>query len=63
MITDGGVNAFGLSIALTNKTEIANSEMEVEEEEKALKEERKEKLQQEVKLLVNQIGKIDQPLG
>ncbi len=63
MITDGGVNAFGLSIALTNKTEIANSEMDVEEEEKVLKEEKKDKLQQEVNLMVNQIGKINQPLG
>lgn len=63
MITDGGVNAFGLSIALTNKTEIANCEMDEEEEEKALKEEKKEKLQQEVNLMVNQIGKINQPLG
>lgn len=63
MITDGGVNAFGLSIALTNKTEIANSEMDVEEEEKVLKEEKRDKLQQEVNLMVNQIGKIDQPLG
>ncbi|MDE6568746.1 MAG: hypothetical protein K2K70_13595 [Lachnospiraceae bacterium] len=63
MITDGGVNAFGLSIALTNKTEIANSEMDLEEEEKVLKEEKKDKLQQEVNLMVNQIGKINQPLG
>ena len=63
MITDGGVNAFGLSIALTNKTEIANSEMDEEEEEKVLKEERQDKLQQEVNLMVNQIGKINQPLG
>lgn len=63
MITDGGVNAFGLSIALTNKTEIANSEMDVEEEEKVLEEEKKDKLQQEVNLMVNQIGKINQPLG
>lgn len=63
MITDGGVNAFGLSIALTNKTEIANSEMDVEEEEKVLKEEKQDKLQQEVNLMVNQIGKINQPLG
>lgn len=63
MITDGGVNAFGLSIALTNKTEIANSEMDAEEEAKALEEEKKEKLQQEVNLMVNQIGKINQPLG
>ncbi|MDE6852495.1 MAG: hypothetical protein K2J67_08400 [Lachnospiraceae bacterium] len=63
MITDGGVNAFGLSIALTNKTEIANSEMDVDEEEKVLKEEKQDKLQQEVNLMVNQIGKINQPLG
>lgn len=63
MITDGGANAFGLSIALTNKTEIANSEMDLEEEEEALKEERKNKLKQEVNLMVNQIGKINQPLG
>lgn len=63
MITDGGVNAFGLSIALTNKTEIANSEMDLEEEEKVLEEEKKDKLQQEVNLMVNQIGKINQPLG
>lgn len=63
MITDGGVNAFGLSIALTNKTEIANSEMDVEEEAKLLEEEKKDKLQQEVNLMVNQIGKINQPLG
>lgn len=63
MITDGGVNAFGLSIALTNKTEIANSEMDAEEEEKVLKEEKQDKLQQEVNLMVNQIGKINQPLG
>ena len=63
MITDGGVNAFGLSIALTNKTEIANSEMDEEEEEKVLKGERQDKLQQEVNLMVNQIGKINQPLG
>lgn len=63
MLTDGGANAVGLSIALTNKTEIANSEMDIEEEEKVLKEEKKEKLQQEVNLMVNQIGKINQPLG
>lgn len=63
MITDGGVNAFGLSIALTNKTEIADSEMDAEEEAKFLEEEKKEKLQQEVNLMVNQIGKINQPLG
>ncbi len=63
MITDGGVNAFGLSIALTNKTEIANSEMDAEEEAKFLEEEKKDKLQQEVNLMVNQIGKINQPLG
>lgn len=63
MITDGGVNAFGLSIALTNKTEIANSEMDEAEEAKILKEEKKDKLQQEVNLMVNQIGKINQPLG
>lgn len=63
MITDGGVNAFGLNLALTDKTEIVDSEMDEAEEEEALKEARKERLQQEVNLLVNQIGKINQPLG
>ncbi len=63
MITDGGVNAFGLSIALTNKTEIADSEMDEEEEKKVLRKEKQDKLQQEVNLMVNQIGKINQPLG
>lgn len=63
MLTDGGANAFGLSIALTNKTDIKDSGMKPEEEQEALEEERQEKLQQEVNLMVNQIGKINQPLG
>lgn len=63
MITDGGANAFGLSLALTNKTELPDGEMDATEEEEILEEVRQEQLQQEVNLMVNQIGKIDQPLG
>lgn len=63
MITDGGANAFGLSLALTNKTELPDNEMGATEEQEVLEEVRQEQLQQEVNLIVNQIGKINQPLG
>lgn len=63
MITDGGANAFGLSLALTNKTELPDSEMDAAEEQEVLEKVRQEQLQQEVNLMVNQIGKINQPLG
>lgn len=63
MITDGGANAFGLSLALTNKTELPDGDMDVAEEQEVLEEVRQEQLQQEVNLMVNQIGKINQPLG
>ena len=63
MITDGGANAFGLSLALTNKTELPDGDMDVAEEQEVLEEARQEQLQQEVNLMVNQIGKINQPLG
>lgn len=65
MITEGGSNAFGLSLALTNKTEmkLSDGEMDAAEEQEILEEARQEQLQQEVNLMVNQIGKINQPLG
>lgn len=63
MITDGSANAFGLSLALTNKTELPDNEMNEAEEQEVLEEVRQEQLQKEVNLMVNQIGKINQPLG
>lgn len=63
MITDGGVNAFGLSLALTDKTKISSKDMDQEEKQETLERERQKKLHQEVNLMVNQIGKINQPLG
>lgn len=65
MITEGGANAFGLSLALTNKTktELPDDETDVAEEREVLEEMRQEQLQQEVNLMVNQIGKMNQPLG
>jgi hypothetical protein len=63
MLSDGTPNGFGLSLALTNKTEIPLADRDDEEYRKTVEEERKTKLKQEVALLVNQIGKFDQPVG
>ncbi len=59
MLTDVGNAGFGLGLALTNKRDTSESEESPEE----LEQDRKELLQKEVDILVNQIGKINQPLG
>ena len=50
---------FGLSLALTNKHEPSHGE----ESEEAIKREKEKELKKEVGILVNQIGKMNQPLG
>lgn len=64
MLLDGSsLSGFALGLALTNKTEIKNSQMDKAELEERLEQARKEEMQKEVNILVNQIGKIDQPAG
>jgi hypothetical protein len=63
MLSEGAPNGFGLSLALTNKTEIKTDDMSDDERRKAVAMEKKKQLEQEVGLLVNQIGKFDQPIG
>lgn len=64
MLLDGAsLSGFALGLALTNKTEIKDPEMSREELEERLEETRKDEMQKEVNILVNQIGKIDQPAG
>lgn len=59
MLSEGGPVGFGLSLALTNKHNPSHGE----ESEEALKREKEKELEKEVGILVNQIGKINQPPG
>lgn len=64
MLLDGSLmNGFGLGLALTNKTEIEDAEMDEGELKERLEEEKRDEMQKEVNIMVNQIGKIDQPMG
>jgi hypothetical protein len=63
MFSEGTQNAFGLSLALTNKTDVESADMENAEYQEVLETERKKQLKKEVDILVNQIGKMDQPIG
>lgn len=64
MLLDGASSSgFALGLALTNKTEIKDPEMSRAELEKSLEQTRKDEMQKEVNILINQIGKIDQPAG
>lgn len=64
MLLDGSsLSGFALGLALTNKTQIKNADMDKAELEERLDQARNEELQREVNIMVNQIGKIDQPIG
>ena len=63
MLLDVASGGFALSLALTNRTDLVSEDMNPEERREALEKIRSRQLEQEVGILVNQIGKMDQPLG
>lgn len=63
MLLDVASGGFALSLALTNRTYPVSEDMNTEERREMLEKLRSEQLEKEVGLLVNQIGKIDQPPG
>ena len=63
MLLDVASGGFSLSLALTNRTDLVSEDMNPEERREALEKIRSRQLEQEVGILVNQIGKMDQPPG
>lgn len=63
MLLDVASGGFALSLALTNRTDLVSEDMNQEERREALEKIRSRQLEQEVGILVNQIGKMDQPPG
>ena len=63
MLLDVASGGFALSLALTNRTDLVSEDMNPEERREALEKIRSRQLEQEVGILVNQIGKMDQPSG
>ena len=63
MLLDVASGGFALSFALTNRTDLVSEDMNPEERREALEKIRSRQLEQEVGILVNQIGKMDQPPG
>ena len=63
MLLDVASGGFALSLALTNRTDLVLEDMNPEERREALEKIRSRQLEQEVGILVNQIGKMDQPPG
>lgn len=63
MLLDVASGGFALSLALTNRTDLVSEDMNPEERHEALEKIRSRQLEQEVGILVNQIGKMDQPPG
>ena len=63
MLLDVARGGFALSLALTNRTDLVSEDMNPEERREALEKIRSRQLEQEVGILVNQIGKMDQPPG
>mgnify|MGYP000126121082 FL=1 len=63
MLLDVASGGFALSLALTNRTDLVSEGMNPEERREALEKIRSRQLEQEVGILVNQIGKMDQPPG
>lgn len=61
MLSEGGPIGFGLSLALKNKQN--HAELDSEFARKEMEQEKEEELKKEVNILVNQIGKMNQPLG
>ena len=63
MLLDVASGGFALSLVLTNRTDLVSEDMNPEERREALEKIRSRQLEQEVGILVNQIGKMDQPPG
>lgn len=63
MLLDVASGGFALNLALTNQIDLVSEDMNPEERREMLEKLRSEQLEKEVGLLVNQIGKIDQPPG
>ena len=63
MLLDVASGGFALSLALTNRTDLVSEDMNPEERREALEKIRSRQLEQEVGILVNQIGKMDQTPG
>ena len=63
MLLDVASGGFALSLALTNRTDLVSEDMNPEERREALEKIRSRQLEQEVGILVNQIGKMNQPPG
>lgn len=63
MLLDVASGGFALSLALTNRTDLVSEDMNPEERREALEKIRSRQLEQEVGILVNQIGKMDQSPG
>lgn len=63
MLLDVASGGFALSLALTDRTDLVSEDMNPEERREALEKIRSRQLEQEVGILVNQIGKMDQPPG
>lgn len=63
MLLDVASGGFALSLALTNRTDLVSEDMNPEERREALEKICSRQLEQEVGILVNQIGKMDQPPG
>ena len=60
MLLDVASGGFALSLALTNRTDLVSEDMNPEERREALEKIRSRQLEQEVGILVTQIGKMDQ---
>ena len=63
MLLDVASGGLALRLALTNRTDLESEDMNPEERREALEKIRSRQLEQEVGILVNQIGKMDQPPG
>ena len=63
MLLDVASGGFALSLALTNRTDLVSEDMNPEERREALEKIRSRQLEQEVGILGNQIGKMNQPPG
>ena len=61
MLLDVASGGFALSLALTNRTDLVSEDMNPEERREALEKIRSRQLEQEVGILGNQIGKMNQP--
>ena len=63
MLTEGLPIGFGLGLAMHENAMTNYSGMSEEEQEKVLEQARQAQSKRDMEILINQIGKMDQPLG